>query len=609
MNAIIATNAVQQIALNKLVPSKANVRRTGRGERIEELAASIAAHGLLQNLTVRATDDEKFEVVAGGRRLAALKLLAKQKRWAKDAPIPCHLIDGENLTEISLAENALQCPMHPADQFEAFAALKAQDMSVEDIAARFGVSPHTVAQRLKLGAVSPKLMAAYREGELGLEQLSAFAITDDHKLQLRVWNELGGERSRAAILRALNEDKVSSEDRRALFVGAAAYVEAGGEILRDLFDSEDAGFFTNAELLNRLVTEKLTAQAGEIAKEGWKWVEVMPEFDYARTSGMRRVYPEDRPLTEEEEARIEALTERYNALCDSDEETEGLDETLKAIDAEIDALRGEERFRPEDIAIAGVFVCLGRNGQPRIERGLIEAEDDPRAGAAGADDEGEDDAVQPLTPKSDMPEKLVAELTAHRTAALANELAQQPGLALVTVTHALAAETFFGRSCGVSCCEVSGKRAYLRAFAPGIDESRAITAIEARHAEWQKRMPQNPGELWGFVSGLSDDERAGLLAHCVSLTLDAVRAPKSTGANAAAADSVAAALGLDMTAYWQPTAASYFGRLAKPAMLKVIREAVSPEAAQTMEGLKKPDMAARAEKLMAGRNWLPDVLR
>ncbi len=85
------TTTTTDINLAKLIPCPANVRRTGAGAGIEALAASIQAHGLLQALVVRPKLDgegqpgDRFEVVSGGRRLAALKLLAKQKRITKGA--------------------------------------------------------------------------------------------------------------------------------------------------------------------------------------------------------------------------------------------------------------------------------------------------------------------------------------------------------------------------------------------------------------------------------------------------------------------------------------------------------------------------------------------
>jgi len=155
---------MQTIPLARLVPSPDNVRKTKTG--IDGLAASIAAHGLLQNLTVRPASGKNFEVLAGGRRLAALQLLAKQKKIAADHPVPCVVRGGDDATEISLAENEMREAMHPADQFEAFKKLADQGKGPEEIAARFGTTPRVVAQRLKLAVVSPKLIAAYRKGDM-----------------------------------------------------------------------------------------------------------------------------------------------------------------------------------------------------------------------------------------------------------------------------------------------------------------------------------------------------------------------------------------------------------------------------------------------------------
>ena len=174
---------IETIPLNQLVPSTANVRKTGAKDGIDGLAASIAAHGLLQNLSVRPGAGGQYEVVAGGRRLAALRLLAKQKKIAADYPVPCHACEGEDAAEISLAENEMRLPMHPADQFEAFKKLADQGKGPEEIAARFGTTARIVEQRLKLAVVSPRLIAAYRKGDMTLDCLMAFTIAEDHRHQ------------------------------------------------------------------------------------------------------------------------------------------------------------------------------------------------------------------------------------------------------------------------------------------------------------------------------------------------------------------------------------------------------------------------------------------
>lgn len=121
--------------------------------------------------------------MAGGRRLAALKQLAKQKRIARDYDVLCLCVADASARTVSLTENVQREAMHPADQFEAFAALLKEGRSVEDVAADFGVTPQVVLRRLKLANVSPRLLADYRAGAVTLDQLMALAITDDHAAQ------------------------------------------------------------------------------------------------------------------------------------------------------------------------------------------------------------------------------------------------------------------------------------------------------------------------------------------------------------------------------------------------------------------------------------------
>ena len=288
------------IPLSKLVPSVANVRKAGVSDGIEELAASIAAHGLLQNLTVRPAADRKgkpsgtYEVIAGGRRLMALRRLAKERRIAKHFPVSCRVLSKTNAngsSEISLAENVVRAPLHPADQFEAFSKLKDEGLGAEEIAHRFGIASTVVFQRLKLAAVSPRLLAEYRQGGMTLEQLVAFTISDDHAAQETVWFDLSlGDRSPRAIRRALTKALVEGSDRRARFVGVKAYEAAGGTIVRDLFQPDEDAYFADEELLHRLVQEKLSTEAEKLKAEGWAWVEVYPTVDHAHLATFGRIH-------------------------------------------------------------------------------------------------------------------------------------------------------------------------------------------------------------------------------------------------------------------------------------------------------------------------------
>jgi ParB family chromosome partitioning protein len=606
------------VPLDRLKKSPKNVRKVPHTSAdIKAFAASIAAIGMLQYPVVEPEIGPKgkptgnYLVNAGeGRRLAQL-LRVKRKEIKADEPIRCILDTEHSATEISLAENAIRCDMHPADQYEAFAKLHSEDgMSAEDIAARFGVTAAVVRQRLKLGAVSPKLMMLYRKGEMNLDQLSAFAITEDHERQERVWKELAPfNRSRHAILHALSEGQVRSDDRRALFIGASAYEEAGGSVIRDLFDAKGGGFFADAELLNRLVGEKLQRHAEKVAAEGWRWVVAEPELGREASADMRRVFAKPVPLSKAERKRLRKLEARYKALYDkyADADVPADDAAkLERIEAAVAALCKEE-YKAQDLALAGAFLTLAGDGSVRVERGYVRAEDEPKSKAkAKQKGNGSTKDADGLAPIS---EKLVGELTAYRTSALRNELAQHPATALIALVHALALATIFEGS-EASCLQITPKSAWLSGHAPGIDESVAEKQIAERHAAWGKRLPSDSEGLWDFIHGLSDAERLDLLAHCVSLTVNAIRAPRQRNGESEAHTAILAReVGLDMTAYWQPTAASYFGRVSKERIVQAVREAVSEQAAQNIASMKKLAMAEAAEAALAGKGWLPALLR
>jgi ParB family chromosome partitioning protein len=298
---------IVSIPLNKLVASPLNVRKTG-GQTIEDLAASIQAHGLLHNLVV-AKKGDKHHVIAGTRRFAALRKLAKEKAIPKTFDLPCRVIDAAGSTETSLAENVIRTAMHPADQFVAFRSLVDEGMGVEEIAARFGVTATTVRQRFKLANVAPRLFELYRADEINLDQLMALAVTDDHAAQERVWDSAQEwQRNPNTLRRALTETMVdAASDPRARFVGLEAYINAGGQIDRDLFQPEHEGYLTDPAKLDRLVSEKLATLADEVRGEGWKWVKILPAAQYPDLTKFGRIHPVHVPATPEIRSEIEVL--------------------------------------------------------------------------------------------------------------------------------------------------------------------------------------------------------------------------------------------------------------------------------------------------------------
>lgn len=624
---------VIDVPLNKLKKSPRNARRMPHAEAdIEALAASIAGKGVLQAPVVEPETDEAgtatgfYLVSIGEGRRLALGLLAKRKSIKKTEPVRCVVDLTNDPHEISLDENVTRTGMHPADQFEAFRRLSEErGFGAEEIGARFGLGAQIVRQRLRLGAVSPTLIALYRGGGLTLDQMMAYAVSEDHARQEQVLEQLGPDRPAYLVRRTMTETKVTATDRRAIFIGAEAYCEAGGTILRDLFTEDGGGWFEDPALLDRLVAEKLAGIAQDVRdKEGWKWAEA--HIDYPRALGLARVYPHPVERSEDEKAKIDALSEEYDALVSEWDAVEELPPEVEArfaeIDAALEAFGDGTAFDPDEIARGGVFVILGQDGVPRIERGLIRPEDVPviepgaepageGAAAASGDESGsaeaeeaDEDAGAPL------PERLVLDLTAHRTLALRDALGASPTVALSTVVHSLALSAFYPPYDRASCLEIKGVSAYLDGHAPGIDDTRAGRSIAERHERWAVRLPKAADDLWTFVQALAATDLLDLLAHCASLTVNAVRAPFDRKPGAwAHADRLAQAVDLDMTGYWSPTVASYLGRVTKARIAEAVGEAVSAEAAVRIESLKKPDMAAQAEALVAGTGWLPPLLR
>jgi len=611
--------SIREVPLNKLVPSPLNVRQTGRESGLEELAASILAHGLLQNITVRPQLDEdnretgRYEVIAGGRRLAALKLLASQKKIAKTTPISCVVRQDGSARELSLVENVQRVNLHPADQFEAFRQLNEdQGLGAEEIGARFGVTARVVRERLKLAAVSPTLMAQYRAGALSLDQIMAFAVIDDPARQEEVWESLSYDKSPPFIRRRLLQGHVSAQDKLAVFVGVGAYEAAGGAVLRDLFAADDGGYLSDVSLLERLARVKLEAAADTLHAEGWKWVDVAIDFPHAH--GLRRIYPHDVELPEVDINRLEMIETELDRLEAereaADEPAPEVEERIKALNDEYDAIDAKGCvFEPADIARAGAIVSVDHDGTLAIVRGLVRPEDEPKAQEASGvpagdtkDAADDDDAEKP----SGLSDRLVGDLSAQRTMALRDRLAVFPEMAHLAITHALTLQLFYYGRRTESCLSLLASSTALDGRAPGIGESVAAKNVAARHEAWAVRMPTEAEMLWDFLLTLNVSERPALLAHCVASLIDG--AVRDAASRNPAADRLADAIKLDMRAYWRPTADNYFSRVPKAMILEAVRDGVSSEASERLRSLKKDDMAQTAEQLLATRPWLPAAL-
>ena len=654
----IALSASRDIPFNKLLLSACNVRRIKAGVSIEQLADDIARRTLLQSITVRPVLDADgnetgmYEIPAGGRRFRALELLVKQKRLAKTAPIPCVIRTDGIAEEDSLAENVQRAPLHPLDQFRAFLTLREKGQSEEEIAAAFFVSVSVVKQRLRLASVSPKLLEVYAEDGMTLDQLMAFTVSGDWERQEQVWERLQSSYTKEpyVIRRQLTEGAVRASDKRARFIGEA-YEAEGGSVLRDLFQGDDGGWLQDVALVERLVAERLDRESETIRDEGWKWIEVAPDFPYGHSFGLRQLRGEEQPLSAEQEAEREALQAEYDRLEEEhagpEDLPEEIDRRLGEIEAALAAFEDlPVSFDPAEVARAGAFVSIGPDGRLQVQRGYVRPEDElpieqepeitgedgeDSGGSAYAEDDGsvpavamrasmdgqavqagsgvatepeEEDGIKPL------PDRLLTELTAHRTLALRYALGDRPEIAFLAALHALCLKLFYHYALD-SCLDLDVKSVAFSAQSPGLNDTAMAQSLTDRHQFWLASLPRQPEELWDALARLHHPERQSLFAHCVGLSVNAVHEAYNRRPRALAhADLLAGAVELDMVAAgWTPTVDSYLGRVTKARILQAVQEARGEEAAERIAHLKKGEMAEQAEQLLAGSSWLPEKLR
>lgn len=390
------------VPLDRLYRSPHNVRKLCAPPSIAQLAAMIRALGLLQRLLVTDDGTGRYAVEGGARRLAALELLAAEGHLAPDAPIDCRLFPSRQAVEVSLAENAGQEKMHPADAYEAFATLIDQGLTPAQIGGMFGVSVQTVARRLALGRLAPRFLDLYRAGEVDAEQLQALTLTDDHAQQGAAWDALPPyQRSAYRLRQVLLREDVRGDSDLARFVGIEAYEAAGGGVRRDLFGEADGCWLTDAPLLSRLARQQLEALAEAERADGWSWVEVHLTVDPETLRSLAPQQPGERALSDAEaagwtgwmtlldEARAEfdaAQRACMDAAPGSGEEVtaslceQRAEAVVEALEDAVAVLRMDRQvWTAVHKATCGVIVSVGREGAANVRRGLRRRDDNPAA--------------------------------------------------------------------------------------------------------------------------------------------------------------------------------------------------------------------------------------
>ena len=633
---------IRSIPLSQLELSPANVRRTPAHQTaFDELKASIAAHGLMENLIVRCLGPGpegigRYAVIAGGRRLTALMDLARDGVFSTEFPVPCLMVDNAaRESELSLAENVVRVAMHPADQVQAFGALAEAGASVADIAARFGVPERTVEQRLRLGNAAPELLDAYREGEIDMDTLMALAVTTDRDRQLAVWEQVKEQGYRPGawqVKRMLTEDRVQGNAEIARFVGIEDYEAAGGTLTRDLFAEEDARgvWFDDPELLRKLATAKLKAAACDLQSD-WKWVEPRLDADWNATARYGRVSPEPGEPTDQERAEIERLTTRHDELLnlDHDDWTDDLIEEGEAIEERLDKIEAvvESRasFRPEHKALAGCIVTIGNDGNLRVIQGLVRPEDVPAASKVPADsDGGEDDeldaGIRPALASSADPARkardeagigigLADDLRAVRTGDVKTHLAGDFDAAFDLLLFQLA-RGVFRNGYHADALDITVRETVDRPMVRGNDDQFAemdvreqeLAADRARlKLGWMRE--EDDGNAFEKLRALPEAEKRHLFASCVARTVKGQLAFEH-GARPELEHTIAR-LDIDFAARFRPTADLFWKRIVKNRILAIARQTLGEAWAQAHARFKKAELAEAMEEAFAAGDGAP----
>jgi ParB family transcriptional regulator, chromosome partitioning protein len=624
------------IPLKRLVASPYNQRKSKRAPAsIEAIADNILAVNLLQNLVVhpmkaKAKKAPTYGVDAGETRRQALLLNVERGHITPDFLVRCIVISEAEAILASASENDIRVPPHPADQFIAYKALSDQGRSPEFIATVFKVSPKTVAGHLKLASVSPKLFDLFADDAMDLEQIKALAITDDHERQEAAWFGAQHEYQRRPneLRTRLKGDKLTFNDRTVRFVTVAAYEAAGGAVERDLFAQQDEGFILNPDVLMRLFDEKMASEVDKAKAQGWSWVEARPRFEHSDMLDFTHLPAEPAPLTDEQQARYEALEKRSQEITDKlDAHYEGeegdeahlSDEALDALEQEDEQICIEMRelddrdgeYTPEQMKVSGAIVSINHQGTLQVVRGLVRRED--RAEARAMMNQAGTDVPRSLTKKEKgaHSEKLLLNLTAHRTAAVQSALSQNPLVALVTIVHKLALDYLYNdyKSYGrdkLSVAQISSREAQyeMKRSAPDVDQTEHAIGLKGFVESCQAMLPKNPNLLFAWLLEQPQERLLNLLAVCTSLSINGVS--RDEGPNAI--NAVAGALNLNLSAYWQPTRASYLDHVSKARIVAIVSEVVSKEEGERLAKMKKGEAAQAAEKLLEGKNWLPEFM-
>ncbi|EKA3564533.1 ParB/RepB/Spo0J family partition protein [Escherichia coli] len=604
LSALLAQTEEVSVPLASLIKSPLNVRTVPySAESVSELAESIKGVGLLQNLVVHALPGDRHGVAAGGRRLAALNMLAERGIIPADWPVRVKVIPQELATAASLTENGQRRDMHPAEQIAGFRAMAQEGKTPAQIGDLLGYSPRHVQRMLKLADLAPVILDALAEDRITTEHCQALALENDTARQVQVFEAAcqsgwGGKPEVQTIRRLVTESEVAvAGNSKFRFVGADAF--SSDELRTDLF-SDDGDGYVDRVALDAALLEKLQAVAEHLREaEGWEWCagRMEPVGECREDAGTYRCLPEpEAVLTEAEEERLNELMTRYDALENQCEESDLLEAEMKLIDC----MAKVRAWTPEMRAGSGVVVSW-RYGNVCVQRGVqLRSEDD------ATDDADRTEQVQEKASVEEISLPLLTKMSSERTLAVQAALMQQPDKSLALLAWTLCLNVFdSGAYSKPAQISLECKHYSLTSDALSGKEGAAFLALMAEKARLAALLPEGwSRDMTTFLS-LSQEVLLSLLSFCTACSLNGVQTRECGRTSRSPLDSLESAIGFHMRDWWQPTKANFFGHLKKPQIIAALNDAGLSGAARDAEKMKKGDAAEHAEFHMKDNRWVP----
>ncbi|EJK8622228.1 ParB/RepB/Spo0J family partition protein [Escherichia coli] len=604
LSALLAQTAEVSVPLASLIKSPLNVRTVPySAESVSELADSIKGVGLLQNLVVHALPGDRYGVAAGGRRLAALNMLAERNILPADWPVRVKVIPQELATAASMTENGQRRDMHPAEQIAGFRAMAQEGKTPAQIGDLLGYSPRHVQRMLKLADLAPVILDALAEDCITTEHCQALALENDTARQVQVFEAAcqsgwGGKPEVQTIRRLVTESEVAVVgNTKFRFVGADAF--SPDELRTDLF-SDDEGGYVDCVALDAALLEKLQAVAEHLREaEGWEWCagRMEPVGFCREDAGTYRSLPEpEAVLTEAEEERLNELMARYDSLENQCEESDLLEAEMKLMRC----MAKVRAWTPEMRAGSGVVVSW-RYGNVCVQRGVqLRSEDD------AADDADRTEQVQEKASVEEISLPLLTKMSSERTLAVQAALMQQPDKSLALLAWTLCLNVFgSGAYSNPAKIRLECEHYALTSDAPSGKDGAAFMAMMAEKARLAALLPEGwSRDMTTFLS-LSQEVLLSLLSFCTACSIHGVQIREYGHTSRSPLDSLESAIGFHMRDWWQPTKANFFGHLKKPQVIAALNEAGLSGAARDAEKMKKGDAAEHAEFHMKDNRWVP----